>query len=114
MQYDNMHSPIGNSKKMNDILKLISIKEEQFPTFHNTSATITMTCSQGMTIIPQGRLSIIPRDQREFPMEAIIFPQGRVIVPRVICLVPCNAQLSFCLTKCSLEEYTTTPRGHKI
>jgi hypothetical protein len=27
MQYDNMHSPIGNSKKMNDILKLISIQE---------------------------------------------------------------------------------------
>jgi hypothetical protein len=27
MQYDNMHFPIGNSKKMNDILKLISIQE---------------------------------------------------------------------------------------
>jgi hypothetical protein len=47
MEYDNMHSPIGNSKKMNDILKIISMQEEQCPTFHNTNATMTMRCSQG-------------------------------------------------------------------
>jgi len=42
MQHGNMHFPIGNPKKMSDILKLISIQEEQCPTFHNT---ITVTCS---------------------------------------------------------------------
>jgi hypothetical protein len=67
MQYDNMHSPIGNSKKMNDILKLISIQEEQCPTSHNTNATITMTCSLG--------------NDNNSPRKVINSPKGSTGVP---------------------------------
>jgi hypothetical protein len=62
MQYDNMHSPIGNSKKLNDIFKLISIQEEQCPTFHNTNATIIVMCSLG--------------NGNNSPRKVINFPKG--------------------------------------
>ncbi len=114
MQYGNMHFPIGNPKKISDILKLISIQEEQCPSFHNTSATITMTCSPRNGNNSPRRLSILSKDQQKFPGGGYHFPHGKVIVPWVICLIPHNAQLSFFSTKCSPNEYTTTPQGRII
>jgi len=115
MQYGNMHFPIGNPKKMNDTLKLISIQEEQCLTFHNTSATITIMCSPRNGNNSPKRLSILSRDHQEFSRGGYhLSPwKGNSSLGHMSCSSQCP--IKFLIDKVFPEWiYNHSPRTHNI
>ncbi len=88
-------SLIGNSKRINGILKLVFIQEEQCSTFHvmcslgtgnsfsrndNNSVGKVLNSLCGITIVPSGMLSPLLRNDNNSPMRAITSPLGMTIV----------------------------------